>query len=69
MKGRPCLASLHDLAILGEGVPAEKNVGYGFLKLGCQVSILILNLLQEGFCNFPLIISLLYRNLQWMGLI
>ena len=45
MKGRPCLASLHDLAILGEGVPAEKNVGYGFLKLGCQVGIMTLNLL------------------------
>ena len=28
-----------------------------------------LNLLQEGFCNFPLIIPLLYRYLQWMGLI
>ena len=64
MKGRPCLASLHDLAILGEGVPAEKNVGYGLLKLGCQVGILTLNLLQVGFCNFPFISHLLYRCLQ-----
>ena len=69
MQGRPCLASLIELARIGAGVSIKKNICHGLLQLGCQVGILELNLLQVGFCNFPFISPLLYRCLQWIGLI